>query len=69
MDHASSSSCLLARALENHRVLGMLAPPTRSSLSKALIPVQASAGERLTGGERDSFSVLRFLGRLRYPER
>ena len=52
MDHASSSSCLLARALENHRVLGMLAPPTRSSLSKALIPVQASAGERLTGGER-----------------
>lgn len=24
---------------------------------------------RLTGGERDGFSVLRFLGRLRYPER
>ncbi|WP_218008637.1 putative nucleotidyltransferase substrate binding domain-containing protein [Hydrogenophaga flava] len=52
MDHASSSSSLLARALENHRVLGMLAPPTRASLAKALVTVQVSAGERLTGGER-----------------
>jgi CBS domain-containing protein len=52
MDNASSRSTQLADALENHRVLGMLPSATRSSLSKALTLLHASAGERLNGGER-----------------
>lgn len=52
MDNASVSPLLLARALDNHRALGMLAPATRSSLAKALVLLPASAGERLSGGER-----------------
>lgn len=52
MDNASSSSSLLASALESHRALGMLAPSTRASLAKALVPEQVPAGERLSGSER-----------------